>query len=537
MHLRTSIALVLFASAAVACTNEREVVPGTSGTQVSASVGVGTGGEGGGTGGATTAGTGGEASSSDATTDAASTADATSTASGDGGNGGAPGTGGAGGAGNGGEGGGFPATCSNLIQDGTESAIDCGGDECPRCAPGVGCAVGTDCDSGVCGDDLLCAEPTCADGLTNGDESDVDCGGDTCLPCIPGEGCVLDDDCDSGVCSDALVCAAPGCSDDVANGDETDVDCGGSCPATCPDGARCNDDDECDSRICLVDDTCAVPTCSDGVSNGAETDIDCGGAQCNDCGAGKQCNGAGDCASNICTGGTCRCPSGMTTVPIALGGSYCIDPTEVTNEEYIDFFTANPDSTTPGCGFNVGGYTPTSMWPPSADSSASNYVKRPVRFVDWCDAAMYCQYRGKRLCGAMEGGPVQPADLDDSNVDQWFNACTALGTNDYPYGSDTFDTGACTESNGVATLVPIAVRNPQNQVSASCQGGVSGVYQMSGNLAEWQDSCDGSTGAADNCVARGGSYESTIDTTLRCDAIETFTRNTTAADIGIRCCQ
>src|SRR5690606_37954329 len=105
----------------------------------------------------------------------------------------------------------------------------------------------------------------------------------------------------------------------------------------------------------------------DGVRNGAETDIDCGGGGlCQDCGAGKTCAVDGDCLSNDCDPQTdvCLCPSGMTTVPIPGGGSYCIDPTEVTYAEYNAFITANPPYGNPVCTFNIGGYTPALLWPP-----------------------------------------------------------------------------------------------------------------------------------------------------------------------------
>jgi hypothetical protein len=51
-------------------------------------------------------------------------------------------------------------TCSDGIQNGTETGIDCGG-TCPACAPG------------------------CSDGIQNGTETGVDCGG-TCPPCVSG---------------------------------------------------------------------------------------------------------------------------------------------------------------------------------------------------------------------------------------------------------------------------------------------------------------------------------------------------------------
>lgn len=60
--------------------------------------------------------------------------------------------------GNGGGGGDTP-TCSDGIQNGDETGVDCGG----SCAP---------CQT----------EPTCNDGVQNGDETGVDCGG-SCVPC------------------------------------------------------------------------------------------------------------------------------------------------------------------------------------------------------------------------------------------------------------------------------------------------------------------------------------------------------------------
>ncbi len=77
------------------------------------------------------------------------------------------------------------ATCTDGIQNGNETGVDCGGD----------CST-------VC--------PTCTDGIQNGNETGVDCGGD---------------------CPDA--CAT--CDDGIQNGNETGVDCGGDCDAICPD--------------------------------------------------------------------------------------------------------------------------------------------------------------------------------------------------------------------------------------------------------------------------------------------------------------
>ena len=50
-------------------------------------------------------------------------------------------------------------TCSDGIQNGDETGVDCGGSTCPACPP------------------------TCDDGIQNGDEEGVDCGGSSCPPC------------------------------------------------------------------------------------------------------------------------------------------------------------------------------------------------------------------------------------------------------------------------------------------------------------------------------------------------------------------
>lgn len=40
-------------------------------------------------------------------------------------------------------------------QNGEETEIDCGGDGCPKCAPGGACLAATDCTSSVCHGGML----------------------------------------------------------------------------------------------------------------------------------------------------------------------------------------------------------------------------------------------------------------------------------------------------------------------------------------------------------------------------------------------
>ena len=104
------------------------------------------------------------------------------------------------------------ATCTDGIQNGDETGVDCGG-SCTACEPAPTCTDGVQNgdETGVdCGGSCTACEPapTCTDGVQNGDETGVDCGG-SCTACE----------------------AAPTCTDGIQNGDETGVDCGGSCTA------------------------------------------------------------------------------------------------------------------------------------------------------------------------------------------------------------------------------------------------------------------------------------------------------------------
>ena len=207
---------------------------------------------------------------------------------------------------------------------------------------GVRASLGasTKCDGGG-------TTPTCTDGIQNGDETGVDCGGTTCAPCQTGcttnsvnvsitfdnypeetswtltndagttvasgsystanpdgstisEDLCLPDGCYTFTINDAygdgICCSygngsysvtdssgtlasggsfttseatpfclggapAPTCTDGIQNGDETGVDCGGTTCSPCV----------------------TPPTCTDGIQNGDETGIDCGGSSCAPC--------------------------------------------------------------------------------------------------------------------------------------------------------------------------------------------------------------------------------------------------------------
>jgi hypothetical protein len=84
-------------------------------------------------------------------------------------------------------------SCMDNVQNEDETDVDCGG-HCKPCLDTNKCRQASDCQSQVClsgapGTPDTCAAPTCTDGVQNGGESGVDCGGSVadgghvCPPC------------------------------------------------------------------------------------------------------------------------------------------------------------------------------------------------------------------------------------------------------------------------------------------------------------------------------------------------------------------
>jgi len=253
--------------------------------------------------------------------------------------------------------------------------------------------------------------------------------------------------------------------------------------------------------------------------------------------AGDESAGGAAAEAGLPDGGLhCTGKPGPVMVP---ADGFCIDSTEVTAGQYRAFVSAATAQTISGqsaeCVWNRT-VTPADEWPPP-----SNALDEPVRYVDWCDAQAYCKWAGKRLCGKIGGGAVPYDRYASSDASQWMHACTSGNPgNTFPYGS-TYDPTACDGED----------LHPYNEVlidvgtMALCHGfdAYQSVFDMSGNVLEWEDSCetnpapeDGGTGpGTDLCRIRGGSILSG-EAGLSCDADFNEPRNHAPPLVGFRCC-
>lgn len=94
-----------------------------------------------------------------------------------------------------------------------------------------------------------------------------------------------------------------------------------------------------------------------------------------------------------------------------------------------------------------------------------------------------------------------------------------------------FEEYACATSDYPVKPVKVRLVN-----WGSCEGGFTGLGDMSGNVKEWEDSCTGdSDEPGENCRVRGGGYGSPKELS-RCQSDDALGRGNTSGYVGIRCC-
>lgn len=248
--------------------------------------------------------------------------------------------------------------------------------------------------------------------------------------------------------------------------------------------------------------------------------------------SGASSGGGGSSGSSGVDGAGPHCTGERGPVAVHVGETAnCIDATEVTFGDYAQFHAvANPAvGQDPRCGWNDGFGSP--MYP---DLELIALRNKPISGIDWCDAVAYCKWAGKRLCAGTDAAPRENVQVnDDSSPEkrqgEWFVACSAGNTREYPHGA-TYDAVEC----AVDAEAPVDVD------LVGCEGGYAGIHDMTGNVREWTDHCtpyqDGGVAEDHLCLARGGGLNEQQATTYECANMQAMVSRTPWDNVGIRCC-
>jgi hypothetical protein len=268
-------------------------------------------------------------------------------------------------------------------------------------------------------------------------------------------------------------------ADGDADGD-ADTDADGDADGDADADADVDADAEIDSETLCTPEEPPLDLCDGIVDDGSPGDgygEQLLGAYC--CFISEVVHGTFECTEGdlTCTPNTeCACPghSEMVRILAPGAGEFCIDPYEAAL---------------------AGG----------AAISAPGVL--PAVSVTWDEAVAACSAAGKQLC----------------TQDQWRAACEGNNYFAYPYG----DIYARCRCNGRARLIDAV--EPAG-ASHECVGGQPGLFDMSGNVAEWTSTSD-----ADGTRIAGGSYQS-AGGEMRCDSFDSVAHGSSLPTLGFRCC-
>ena len=127
----------------------------------------------------------------------------------------------------------------------------------------------------------------------------------------------------------------------------------------------------------------------------------------------------------------------------------------------------------------------------------------PTGGVTWGEARQACETRGARLC----------------SEEEWEKACKGPGGSRWPYGN-TFDPQACNSEDDSGEDRSLATSGKFSRCRSRY-----GVYDLSGNMAEWTESK----------AQKGGTFAK-ADFAVRCSARKVAAPSAKSTDVGFRCC-
>jgi len=225
-----------------------------------------------------------------------------------------------------------------------------------------------------------------------------------------------------------------------------------------------------------------------------------------------------------------------------LPAGFSMDTTEVTRSQYAAWLATTPSTASlPAECAGKTNFAADATCMTNALVCTTSCDAHPQVCVDWCDATMYCQALGKQLCGARpdaiaQGETVGFNDWGNAELDQFEYACSADGKWDYVY-ADTYDATSCNTGCTGSACHTVEVAS-----MSTCQGppltaAFPGVFDLNGNVAEWDGVCESSEVNAP-CHVRGGDMKSTA-TTSACDygaGVALVARNKPEPSVGFRCC-
>jgi sulfatase modifying factor 1 len=193
---------------------------------------------------------------------------------------------------------------------------------------------------------------------------------------------------------------------------------------------------------------------------------------------------------------------------VQVTGGYAIDATEVTRDQYAAWLATNPSTSgQPSyCSWNDGLHAELRMaaWGERQPPGGVRGLVRRIRVLCGGGQAVVRQdWRwGQRVWG------LRGRDEEPMVQRVQFGRAERLSVWGYVLGSTCNGYDA-----GKGGTVPVgSMSGCESSVS-----GYTGVYDLSGNVWEWEDSCDGYVDDTNWCRLRGGSFND-VDYYLRCEA-------------------